>query len=259
MNLICPLCKNSLIKNENSFCCVNNHHFDLAKSGYINLYLTNKSKSHGDNKEMIHARTSFLSKNYYLPLKKKLIEEIDKINPNTLVDLACGEGYYTRDFNCPNKIGIDLSKDAIQYASKQDKSSQYCVASIFDCPIATESVDCVTTLFAPIATNEINRILTPGGYFVGVFPAENHLLELKKTIYDTVYLNEKPQIDLDLKHICTHRVTSLIHCDSNEDILNLFMMTPYYFKTSLQDKEKINCLHQLDCTIDFYITIYKKQ
>lgn len=258
MNLICPLCKNSLIKKDNSFSCVKNHHFDLAKSGYINLYLTNKSKTHGDNKEMIQARTSFLSKDYYLPLKEKLREEINQINPNTLVDLACGEGYYTRDFNCPNKIGIDLSKDAIQYASKHDKSTQYCVASIFDCPIANESVDCVTTLFAPIANDEISRILTQSGYFIGVFPAENHLLELKKAVYDTVYLNEQPQIDIDLTHIITHRVTSTIHCNCNEDIQNLFMMTPYYFKTSLQDKEKINCLQQLDCTIDFYITIYKK-
>lgn len=258
MNLICPICKHKLTKKDNSFYCVNKHSFDLAKTGYINLYLSNKNKVHGDSKEMIQARTSFLKKDYYLTLKRKIIDEIMKINPTTLVDLACGEGYYTADFPCENKIGIDLSKDAIQYASKHDKTTQYCVSSIFDCPIESESADCIITIFAPIACDEIKRILKNDGYFIGVFPAENHLVELKSKIYDSVYLNEKPLLDLDLQLVNTIHLTSSIHCENNQDIQSLFMMTPYYFKTSLQDKEKINCLQELNCTIDFYIMIFKK-
>lgn len=258
MNLLCPVCKNKLTKNNNSFSCVNNHHFDQAKSGYINLYPTNKSKSHGDNKDMVQARTAFLAQGYYLPLKEKIIDLIQSINPCTLVDLACGEGYYTKDLPCDNKIGFDLSKDALQVASKKDKQTQYCVASIFDCPIASSSIDCVTTIFAPIAAEEINRMLKEGGSFIGVFPAENHLIELKQALYDTPYLNDKPQGSLPLTLMDTIRFTSTITCTTNEDIQNLFMMTPYYFKTSIQDKEKINCLRQLTCTIDFYILHYKK-
>lgn len=259
MNLLCPVCKKSLTKEERTFSCVNHHQFDQAKSGYINLYLNNQAKVHGDNKEMVNARSAFLAKDYYLPLKNKIVEIIQTIQPTSLIDLACGEGYYTQDFPCPNKIGLDLSKDALQVASKRDQHTQYCVASIFDCPVPSNSIDCVTTIFAPIASDEIVRMLKTGGYFIGVFPAENHLIELKQALYETCYLNEKPQITLPLTQSDTLRFTSTIECSSNEDIQNLFMMTPYYFKTSLQDKEKINCLDKLTCTIDFYILLFKKE
>lgn len=258
MYLICPICKQLLVKKDNSFFCENHHQFDQAKSGYINLYLTNKSKHHGDNKEMINARTSFLSKDYYLPLKAKIVSILNELKPSTIVDLACGEGYYTQDFPAMTKFGFDLSKDALQRASKNDKSTQYCVASIFDCPIESNSIDCITTIFAPIANDEISRMLKVGGTFIGVFPAENHLFELKQALYTEPYLNEKPQVTLPLTPVDSVRLTQTITCTSNEDIQNLFLMTPYYYKTSIQDKEKINCLQSLTCTIDFYILIYRK-
>mgnify|MGYP003057234303 CR=1 FL=1 len=35
--LICPVCKEKLIKENKTFRCVNNHSFDCAKQGYVNL------------------------------------------------------------------------------------------------------------------------------------------------------------------------------------------------------------------------------
>jgi len=43
--------------------CENRHCFDIAKSGYVNLILSNKSL-HGDDKEMITARRTFLNSRY---------------------------------------------------------------------------------------------------------------------------------------------------------------------------------------------------
>lgn len=258
MILQCPHCHTNLTKQERTFVCKNNHSFDLAKSGYLNLFINNQSKVHGDNKEMVLARSNFLSKNYYKILKDRLNQEIAKVNPITLCDLACGEGYYTTDMPVIHKIGIDLSKDAITYASKHDKSTQYIVASIFDCPIESESIDCMTTIFAPIAEEEIKRCLKPNGHFFCVFPAENHLYQLKEVIYDTPYKNEAPNKLTTLELMETIRITTSININNNDDLKNLFMMTPYYFKTSLEDKEKINCINNLDITIDFYLMHYKK-
>lgn len=257
MNLICPVCKTKLTQIDRSFSCVNHHHFDIAKSGYLNLFLTNNNKIHGDNKEMIQARTSFLNMDYYLPLKERIVNEIKKIKPQSLVDLACGEGYYTKDLPAINKVGIDLSKDAIQYASKHDSSTQYIVSSIFDCPILEHSIDCMTTIFAPIAIEEIQRCLKKEGHFFCVFPAEDHLYQLKEKLYDTPYKNEKPQRLEQLSLVEEIRITSTIHLKDTKNIQSLFMMTPYYFKTSQTDKEKINNLHQLDVTIDFYLMHYQ--
>lgn len=35
--LICPVCKKKLIKENKTFRCENNHSFDCAKQGYVNL------------------------------------------------------------------------------------------------------------------------------------------------------------------------------------------------------------------------------
>ena len=43
-----------------------------------------------------------------------------------------------------------------------------------------------------------------------------------------------------------------------EDILDLLRMTPYYWQTTIEIKEKILALDKLTTTIHFYIRIYKK-
>ena len=48
----CPVCSHLLIKEQNTYKCENNHTFDLAKEGYLNLLL-NAKKTSGDSKEMM--------------------------------------------------------------------------------------------------------------------------------------------------------------------------------------------------------------
>ena len=62
--LICPVCKKKLIKENKTFQCENNHSFDCAKQGYVNLS-RKQTKNHGDNALMVKARTDFLEKDYY--------------------------------------------------------------------------------------------------------------------------------------------------------------------------------------------------
>lgn len=62
--LICPVCKKKLIKENKTFRCENNHSFDCAKQGYVNLS-RKQTKNHGDNALMVKARTDFLEKDYY--------------------------------------------------------------------------------------------------------------------------------------------------------------------------------------------------
>ena len=44
----------------------------------------------------------------------------------------------------------------------------------------------------------------------------------------------------------------------NETIKNLFTMTPYYHRTSLEDKEKLESVETLFTTIEVNYLIYKK-
>ena len=258
MNILCPICKNELIQVSKSLKCCNNHCFDISKQGYVNLAL-NKINS-GDNKEMINSRTLFLNSDSYLPLKEKLNTIINIYNPITLVDLACGEGYYTSFFKANNKYGIDLSKEAITYASKTDKTTTYLVSSIYDLPFKDNSIDIITTIFAPLSDLEINRCLKQDGLFIFVSPGKNHLIQLKQAIYENAYLNEEANISIDsLKLIDTQYVEYDFNLNSNILIKSLFSMTPYYYKTNKNDADKLNQINDLTITASFVISIFKKR
>ena len=51
----------------------------------------------------------------------------------------------------------------------------------------------------------------------------------------------------------------LVRLESGEDIQNLFMMTPYYYKTGIEDQQKINNLDFLETQAEFEIRVYRKE
>ena len=95
MQILCPICHQPLSHQDHQATCPNGHCFDYASSGYLNLFLSQK-KAHGDNKEMIQARSAFLASGAYGFLRDALVKEIEAYHPDTFLDLACGEGYYTQ-------------------------------------------------------------------------------------------------------------------------------------------------------------------
>lgn len=81
LNFCCPVCKEELKLDGRTYRCINNHCFDCAKQGYVNLLQSNKSKSkrHGDDKLMIEARTEFLNTDSYKPLCDLMCELLQNI------------------------------------------------------------------------------------------------------------------------------------------------------------------------------------
>lgn len=255
MELLCPICKKTLFLKDKYLYCPNKHLFDIAKQGYINLNMKDSNNT-GDEKEMIKSRHFFLNQNHYLFLKDKLNEIINNIKPNNLLDLACGEGHYTKSFNIKDKVGIDLSKEALKIASREDKNTTYILKNIFDVPIASHSVDLITTIFAPISI-EILRLLKDDGFFLFVKPDYDHLYELKKVIYDNPYYNkviDTTPIGLILKKEIKIRKQDVL---DNDSLIKLFKMTPYCHKTNQKDSKKLNDIEKLPITFSFIIDIYQ--
>ena len=259
-NFICPVCENKTFDLENSLRCMLGHSFDKAKEGYINLLLKNASgKRHGDDKLMVEARKNFLDKGYYAPLREKLNEILG--DGKVVLDSGCGEGYYTSLFAENNTLlGIDISKDAIKAAAKRCKKATFAVASIAKIPLAENSVDAVINIFAPDSPNEFLRILKEGGRLITATPLENHLFELKAAVYEKPYKNPPPVYEKDgFKVKSVTEVKYKINLESAEDIEALFKMTPYYYKTSAADQEKLKSLSSLEVTLEFAVTEYVKE
>lgn len=53
-------------------------------------------------------------------------------------------------------------------------------------------------------------------------------------------------------------LTYKIKLDSPDAVRNLFMMTPYAYRTKPSDKEKIFALSGLETEVDFRVFVYKK-
>ncbi len=256
--LICPVCKEMLEKKDKVYVCINKHSFDIAKQGYCNLFLKSSQNS-GDNKEMVQARNLFLNKGYYAPLVEALYKLIGSVKHDVIVDAGCGEGYYTnllqKKLGTPI-TGFDLSKDTIKLASKANAKNDYFISSIFDLPIASQSVDVLLNIFAPFAQEEYARLLKQEGILIKVDPNAFHLMELKQCLYEQVYENEVFDIETTQLQLIKHEeVTFTMHL-KQPDIIQLLKMTPYYYRSKQEAIQRVCALETLECKASFIIYVY---
>ncbi len=266
-SFICPVCNSVISLSAKTYKCPNNHCFDVSKDGYVNLLMSQQSslKRHGDDKLMVKARRDFLEKGYYSALREKLCETLFNTFPGKarIIDVGCGEGYYTyevsrnADFEV---LGIDISKDALKFAAKSVKNSRFAVASAFSLPFENESADCVLSVFAPSAYEEFYRVLKTKGKLVKAIPLEDHLWELKCALYNEPYKNKPEKRNDELFELVSmSEIKYKIKLSEKEDIENLFKMTPYYYKTSRADAERLLSLESLEITVHFGVEIYEKR
>lgn len=272
--LMCPVCKNPLLQDGKRYICKNNHSFDISKKGYVNLLMSNasKEKRHGDDKAMISARTDFLERGFYSPLSKAVSEMAseefeNKISP-TVFECGCGECYYLSNLGkalaekniSPVLYGMDISKEALPFGKKRDPQIKLFAASAFKLPLLNESVDIAISIFAPMDIDEMSRVLKKGGLLIKVIPKEEHLIELKRVLYDNVYLN-RPVVESceSLEILSNETLEYKFTLKNGEEIESLFKMTPYYYKTSATAQQKLLSMEKLEITASFGLIKYKKK
>ncbi len=276
--LKCPVCNLSLKKYEKQYICLNNHTYDIASKGYINLLLANqkKTKDPGDSKEMMEGRKSFLNKGYYHNFSEKLndviISNIGASNVNIL-DVGCGEGYFLsrlkesiyieeskhslkKEFNF---FGVDISKAAVTNAIKRDKIINFIVSSNFNLPIMSNTIDIIIRNFAPSDEAELKRVIKDNGKLVVVTPGIQHLYGLKEILYVNPRKHEEKEVTFEgFKLIKSTEVKYNIQLEDRESVKNLISMTPYYWTFDVAMREKANDTSKLSTELDFIISVYEK-
>ncbi len=262
---LCPLCHQALLLEGKSYRCVNNHSFDQAKQGYVNLLPVQfkHSKEPGDNKTMVKARRAFLDKGYYQPLTDKMLALYKKYSDKnaTVFDAGCGEGFYTHQHKTElnNVYGVDIAKETIKIAAKRYQDCFFSVATLSELPFCNEKFGWLFSVYAPILENEFTRVLQNKGYLLTVTPADNHLIELKSLIYRQANKHDtSKQMIEKLTLIEEQRLSYNMHFTSSEDMLNLLVMTPFAFKASTEIVSQLKQLAHFDCQADFVLRLYQK-
>jgi len=270
MKYQCPLCQQplNLDATQPQLVCANNHNFDRAKQGYFNLLPVQhkKSKIPGDSKEMIIAREDFLAGDYYLPLANKIADLAksllqDKTEPVAILDIGCGEGYYSRiiaKHNTFNHYAFDISKPAVQKAARKHKAGNYSVASSEHIPLQDSSIDLAFKVYAPVSDSELHRVVCESGYMINVTPAPRHLWQLREYIYDNVRPHDTVDTSFEGFNKISTEQFSYVICPDSKNRLNLLQMTPFAWKADVETTKAIGDAETQPIELDFIISVYQK-
>lgn len=263
MSYSCPLCHAPLTRNGKSYLCPQRHQFDLAKEGYVNLLPVQhkRSRDPGDSAEMMQARRAFLDAGHYQALRESIGEKLQAIKPRQLLDIGCGEGYYTHAFaaDAEETWGLDVSKTAVRYGAKRYPQVNFCVASSQRLPFADASMDVVVRIYAPCNPEELKRVVRPGGWVITVTPGPRHLVELKALIYNEVQLHAPHSEVLDGFALHGHDALAYPMRLTGAEAVTLLQMTPFAWRAKPEVWETLKQCAAFDCQTDFAIHAWQRE
>ena len=261
----CPFCQENLALVETSLKCNNRHSFDLAKFGYVNLAPQIKQSANYD-KENFQNRQQILEAGFY----QAILEVVSNLlsnskNTKTILDIGCGEGFYSRKLQerHPDKTfyAFDISKDSVQIASKSEPNwaVNWFVGDLARLPIKDASMDILLDIFSPANYGEFRRVLSKDGILIKVIPTENHLKEIRQKVQDQ--LTNKDYSNQDIKNhfqnnfpILSRKTASLTKPITAEQLQALLSMTPLLFHI---DQSKIDWSQLTEITIEAEILVGK--
>ena len=261
----CPICQENLTLVEGSLKCNNRHSFDLAKFGYVNLAPQIKQSANYD-KENFQNRQQILETGFYQAILEAISDLLaNSENTETILDIGCGEGFYSRKLqeNHPDKTfyAFDISKDSVQIAAKSEPNwaVNWFVGDLARLPIKDASMDILLDIFSPANYGEFRRVLSKDGILIKVIPTENHLKEIRQRVQNQ--LTNKDYSNQDIKNhfqehfaILSSQTASLTKTITAEQLQALLSMTPLLFHV---DQSKIDWSQLTEITIEAEILVGK--
>jgi len=261
----CPVCQENLTLVESSLKCTNHHSFDLAKFGYVNLAPQIKQSANYD-KENFQNRQQILEAGFYQAILDAISDLIARSKiAKTILDIGCGEGYYSRKLQevHPDKTfyAFDISKDSVQIAAKSEPNwaVNWFVGDLTQLPIKDASMNILLDIFSPANYGEFRRVLSKDGILIKVIPTENHLKEIRQMVQD--HLTKKDYSNQDIKehfqkHFSTQssQIASLTKSITTEQRQALLSMPPLLFHVN---QSKIDWSQLTEITIEAEILVGK--
>ena len=261
----CPICQENLALVESSLKCENRHSFDLAKFGYVNLSPQIKQSANYD-KENFQNRQQILEAGFYQAILEVVSDLLSNSkNAKTILDIGCGEGFYSRKLQerHPDKTfyAFDISKDSVQIAAKSEPNwaVNWFVGDLARLPIKDASMDILLDIFSPANYGEFRRVLSKDGILIKVIPTKNHLKEIRQKVQDQ--LTNKDYSNQDIKNhfqnnftILSSKTASLTKPITAEQLQALLSMTPLLFHI---DQSKIDWSQLTEITIEAEILVGK--
>ncbi len=205
----CPSCGAPLFVKESSLCCEKGHTYDVARKGYVHLHY--KTVQSPYDKDLFDARRAVFDAGFYRPVADAVKTLLAPLNPETLLDAGCGEGYYLSSLSpvLPKTlmVGIDLSKEAILSAAGREGTAMYCVGDLNRLPFRDKVFDVLLNILSPASYASFTRVLKKDGCLIKIMPGRDYLQEIRcqlsptKTEYDDTRVPEYLQQHMHVQHV----------------------------------------------------------
>ena len=266
MELLCPICGNTLTRQDRRYVCEKNHSFDIARQGHVNLLPVQNKRSlnPGDTAQQVISRREFLDGGFYAPIRDALCNLAkDHGCRGPILDVGCGEGYYSaelaRILNA-DLLGLDISKEAVRYAAGRYKNAAWICASAARLPVKDKSVGLLTSLFAITIAEEFHRVLGADGAYIQVLAAEDHLLGLKNIIYPELHHKEKfTTPELPGFRLAESRNLQFTFTVEGRQVQNLLSMTPHVYRIGKEGADRLRRTESLTDTASVVLNLYCKE
>jgi len=266
LSVICPLCRGPLLRDPKVWHCEQGHSFDVAREGYVNLLPVQQKKSRdpGDDLQMVMARRAFLEADHYRPLRDALLALLAPLTAHNLLDIGCGEGYYTSALSAvvPEVIGLDIARSAVRMAAKRYPGATWLVASGAHLPLADASIDVVTNVFTQLHVSEMLRVLRPEGHVLMISPAARHLWALREQLFDVVHAHEPdkflPAFEASFA-LAAHQEVSVPLQLSPPALQQLLQMTPYAWKARPEKRQAMVAFDRFETEAVFSLMLFKRR
>lgn len=265
----CPLCHKPLLAEAAVLRCENRHQFDRAREGYVNLLPVQhkRSRQPGDSADMILARREFLDSGHYQPLQHKACELLEQHLPSTglhLLDIGCGEGYYTQAVGMQLQArsealvyGLDVSKAAVRFAAKRYHNVEFCVASSHRLPFTSAAFDAVLRIYAPCNAEELERVVKDRGIVLTVTPGPRHLIQFKELIYQDVRLHDDTPEQMKCFTLVEQHSLNYPLSLNSEESAQLLQMTPFAWRARPEVWGVLATSSEFNCETDFTLRVWQ--
>lgn len=264
--LLCPVCRAPLVTGERVWRCDVGHSFDVAREGYVNLLPVQhkRSREPGDEPGMVQARRAFLDAGHYQPLREALREVLRALRPERLLDVGCGEGYYTAAFEglAPSVLGLDISRAAVRLAARRTRGVTWLVGTAAQLPLADASVDLLCQLFTPLHPPELARVLKPGGALILVTPSPDHLQALREQLFEQVEphapLKFRAGLDAAFEVAASSDLRFPLRLDQSA-LHHLLAMTPYAWRARPERRQAVAAMRSLQTEAAVTLTRFQRR
>lgn len=268
--LLCTVrgCARPLELSGRTLRCSNNHAFDLARSGYVNLLQPQDRRSSrpGDRREAVQARRSLFERGCADALFDALRSLAASFDPGLRVlDVGCGEGSHLGRLASRLEIdgsGIDISADAVDLAARRYPGTTWVVANADRwLPYADKSFDLITSITARRNPPEFVRVLRDGGRLFIAVPAPDDLAELREAAQGMNAERARAETVIGefsgLFEVVSHEVIREQRELEHDALVELLHAT--YRGLRHGDRQRVEALNRMNVTFAWEVVIFRRK